>query len=73
MPSGVKMTTMLFVLILSLMAAFCSAKNNKQSDTKVTASILMATTHFLTQVMLIHGETIGGTYHVLILLNQSAG
>ena len=35
MRSGFKMTTMLFVLILSLMTAFCSAKNNKQSDTKV--------------------------------------
>ena len=50
------MTTMLFVLILSLMAAFCSAKNNKQSDTKVTAFILMITTHFLLQLMLIYGE-----------------
>ena len=57
MRSGVKMTTMLFVLILLLMAAFCSAKNNKQSDTKVTAFILMVTTHFLIQLMLIHGET----------------
>ena len=51
------MTSMLFVLILLLMAAFRSAQNNKQSDTKVTAFILMVTTHFLIQLMLIHGET----------------
>ncbi|CAH3193295.1 unnamed protein product [Porites evermanni] len=38
MRSRVNMTTMLFVLILSLMAAFCSAKNNKQSDTKPVSS-----------------------------------
>ena len=58
MQSGVKMTTILFVLILSLRTAFCSAmKNNKQSDTKVTAFIHMVTTDFLIQLMLIHGET----------------
>ena len=51
------MTTILFVLILSLMAAFCSAKNKKQSDTTVTAFIHMVTTDFLIQFMLIHGET----------------
>ena len=56
MRSGVKKTTMLFVLMLSLMAAFCSAMNNKQSDTKVTAFILMVTTHFLIQLMVIYGE-----------------
>ena len=50
MRSGAKMTTILFVLILSLMAAFCSAKNNKQSDTKVTAFTHMATTHFFNTV-----------------------
>ena len=43
MRSQVKMPIMLFVL--SLMAAFCSAKDNKPPDTKVTAFILMATTH----------------------------
>ena len=41
--SQVKMPIMLFVL--SLMAAFCSAKDNKPPDIKVTAFILMATTH----------------------------
>ena len=71
MRSGAKMTTMLFVLTLSLMIAFCSAKN-KQSDTKVTAFILMVTTHLLIQLMLIHGETRNNVY-VLILLNQSSG
>ena len=72
MRSGAKMATMLFVLTLSLMIAFCSAKNNKQSDTKVTAFILMVTTHLLIQLMLIHGETRNNVY-VLILLNQSSG
>ena len=43
MRSQVKMPIMLFVL--SLMAVFCSAKDNKRPDTKVTAFILMATTH----------------------------
>ena len=43
MQSQVKMPIMLFVL--SLMAAFCSAKDNKPPDTKVTAFILMTTTH----------------------------
>ena len=36
--------------ILSLMAAFCSAKDNKPPDTKVTAFILMATTHIFIPV-----------------------
>ena len=52
MPSRVNMTTMLFVLTLSLMAGFCSAKDNKPPDTKVTAFILMVTAHFLIQLML---------------------
>ena len=56
MRSGIEKITMLFVLILLLMAAFCSAMNNKQSDTKVTAFILMVTTHFLIQLMVIYGE-----------------
>ena len=73
MRSGVKMTTMLFVLMLSLMAAFCSALNNKHSDTKVTAFILLVTTHFLIQLMLIYGmRKLEITYHLLILLNQSS-
>ena len=45
MKSQVELSTMLFVLILSLMAAFCSAKDKKPPDTKVTAFILMATAH----------------------------
>ena len=56
MRSGVEKTTMLFVLMLSLMVPFCSAMNNKQSDTKVTAFILMVTTHFLIQLTLVYGE-----------------
>ena len=51
MRSRVKMTTMLFALILSFMIASCSAKNNKQSDTKVTGHYT-----FLLQLMLIYGE-----------------
>jgi len=43
MRSQVKVPIMLFVL--SLMAAFCSAKDNKPPDNKVTVFILMATTH----------------------------
>ena len=43
MKSQVELSTMLFVLILSLMAAFCSAKDKKPPDTKVTAFTLMAT------------------------------
>ena len=39
-------TIMLFVLILLLMTAFCSAKDNNSSDTKVTAFILMACKSF---------------------------
>ena len=39
-------TIMLFVLILLLMTAFCSAKDNKSSDTKVTVFILMANKSF---------------------------
>ena len=41
--SQVELSTMLLVLILSLMAAFCSAKDKKPPDTKVTAFTLMAT------------------------------
>ena len=44
--SRVIATIMLFVLILLLMAAFCSAKDNKSSDTKVTVFILMASKIF---------------------------
>ena len=44
MRSQVKMPIMLFVL--SLMAAFCSAKDNKSSDTKVTEFTLMASKIF---------------------------
>ena len=46
MRSRVKLSTM-FVLIFSLMAAFCacSAKDNKPSDTKVTVFIFITTTH----------------------------
>ena len=36
MRSRVKVTTMLLVLIFSLTAGFCSAKDNKPPDTKVT-------------------------------------
>ena len=39
MKSQVELSTMLFVLILSLMAAFCSAKDKKPPDTKVTNCI----------------------------------
>ena len=49
MRSRVKENTMLFVLIFSLTAGFCSAKDNKPPDTKVTAFIHIsdiATTHF---------------------------
>ena len=50
MRSQVKMPIMLFVL--SLMAAFCSAKDHKPPDTKVTAFILMASyTCFLFQLI----------------------
>ena len=56
MRSQVKMPIMLFVL--SLMAAFCSAKDNNLPETKVTALILMATTHiFLFQLIrLVYGQ-----------------
>ena len=43
MRSQVKMPIML--LVLSLMAAFYSAKDNKPPDTKVTAFILMGAPH----------------------------
>ena len=56
MRSQVEVTTMMFVLMLSFMAVFSSAKNNKQSDTKVTAFMLMVTTQFLIQMILIYGE-----------------
>ena len=52
MRSRVKENTMLFVLIFSLTAGFCSAKDNKPPDTKVTIYIYIyisyniATTHF---------------------------
>ena len=36
MRSRVKENTMLFVLIFSLTAGFCSAKDKKSPDTKVT-------------------------------------
>ena len=39
MRSQVKENTMLFVLIFSLTAGFCSAKDNKPPDTKVTIYI----------------------------------
>ena len=39
MRSRVKVTTMLLVLIFSLTAGFCSAKDNKPPDSKVTAFI----------------------------------
>ena len=49
--SRVDLSTMLFVLILSLMTASCSAVDNKTPDTKVTAFIpklnVMEPTHFL--------------------------
>ena len=45
MRSQVELSTMLFVLMSSLMAAFCSAKDKKPPDTKVTSFILMATAH----------------------------
>ena len=45
------LSTMLFVLILSLMTASCSAVDNKTPDTKVTAFIpklnVVEPTHFL--------------------------
>ena len=69
--SRVIVTIMLFVLILSLMTALCSAKDNKPSDTKVTV-ILMGTTLFYYS-----GNNVslwrkpGRTYHMVILLNQS--
>ena len=43
--SRVKVTTMLFVLILLLMATSCTAKDNKPPDTKVTTFIPVTTTH----------------------------
>ena len=49
MRSRVKVTTMLLVLIFSLTAGFCSAKDNKSPDSKVTAFIhvsVIAVTHF---------------------------
>ena len=49
MRSRVKENTMLFVLIFSLTAGFCSAKDNKPPDSKVTAFIhvsVIAITHF---------------------------
>ena len=54
MRSRVKVTTMLLVLIFSLMAGFCSAKDNKPPDTKVIAFIhvsVIAITHvFITYI-----------------------
>ena len=44
--SRVIVTIMLFVLSLLLMTSLCSAKDNKSSDTKVTAFILMASEIF---------------------------
>ena len=47
MRSRVKENTMLFVLIFSLTAGFCSAKDNKSPDNKVTILLSdIATTHF---------------------------
>ena len=45
----VEENTMLFVLIFSLLAGSCSAKDNKPPDSKVTAFIpvsVIAITHF---------------------------
>ena len=44
--SRVIVTIMLFVLILLLMTALCSAKESKLSDTKVTVFILMVSKIF---------------------------
>ena len=57
MRSQVKVTTMLLVLIFSL-TGFCSAKDKKPPDTKVTALIHISditTTHFFyySQIMLL--------------------
>ena len=49
MQARVKVTTMLFVLIFSLTAGFCSAKGNKPPDTKVTIyQILSLYSFFIT-------------------------
>ena len=44
--SRVIVTIMLFALMSLLMAALCSAKESKSSDTKVTVFILMASKNF---------------------------
>ena len=52
MRSRVKENTMLFVLIFSLTAGFCSAKDNKPPDTKVTIyQILPLHIFFLLQLV----------------------
>ena len=50
MRSRVKENTMLFVLIFSLTAGFCSAKDNKPPDTKVTIYQILPLHVFLLQL-----------------------
>ena len=50
MRSRVKENTMLFVLIFSLTAGFCSAKDNKSPDTKVTIYQILPLHIFLLQL-----------------------
>ena len=47
---------MLFVMILSLMTALCSAKDNKPSDTKVTVTLMATTLFYYSGIMLVYGE-----------------
>ena len=68
MRSRVKENTMLFVLIFSLTAGFCSAKDNKPPDTKVTIYIRYCHYKFfllqLNNVSL--WRKLGMTYYMLI-------
>ena len=67
--SQVKVTTMLFVMILPLMAGFCSAKDNKPPDTKVTALYMYSWSLHLFRFQLndvVLRRKLGITYHMLI-------
>ena len=54
--SRVVVTIMLFVMILSLMTALCSAKDNKPSDTKVTVTLMATTLFYYSGIMSVYGE-----------------
>ena len=69
MRSRVKKNTMLFVLIFSLTAGFCSAKDNKPPDTKVTIYQILPLHIFFFLLQLNNislYRKLGMTYYMLI-------